>query len=499
MSGKKHDHSGISRRRALRNLGLSLSALTVGCVGGGSDVGPQLTDEDPDLGGDPPDLGSPADLSEVLPSTPKDLLAGIDAVVVLMMENRSFDHYLGTLSQDARYPGARRPSGLTGKESNPDGNGKLISVAKLLNYEPKDPPHGWDACHSQFGGGKNDGFVKEYIARHGDKYGPDVMGFYDRSQLPYYYALADHFTVCDHWFASVMGPTWPNRFYLHAGSSGGKKDNTPFATGGPTTLWERLKQRGLVGKNYIAGPAAWYWGAYPGKLLSVNPTAKLDDFFKDCKAGTLPPFSIIDPDFLTNDDHPSHNVQLGQALIATLISAVMQSPQWSRTLFVLTYDEHGGFYDHVAPPKLPDDNAEFTQVGFRVPTLLIGPTVRQGFVDSTVYDHTSVGATLRTRFGIDTPTKRMAAAADLSAAMDPKLVKHPAPPPADLPRLSIRPSDLSWGLGADSQPELTAALREMSPSLTRSLRELVGPANHLERTLSWLRHGEQLGAVEILD
>ena len=495
MSSKRGS-IGISRRRALRHLGVSLSALTVGCVSSASDILPLPSEDVPDLGGDVPDLTTPPDLSEILPSTPKELLAGIDAVVVLMMENRSFDHYLGTLTQDTRYPGKRRPDGLTFGESNPDGKGNLVKVAKLFNYEPKDPPHGWDSCHTQFGGGKNDGFVKEYIARHGDKYGPDVMGYYDRSQLPYYYALADHFTLCDRWFASVMGPTWPNRFYLHAGSSGGKKDNTGFTSGGPTTLWERMKQRGFVGKNYMVGPAAWYWGAYPGKLLSSNPTAKIAEFFKDCKDGTLPPFSIIDPDFLTNDDHPSHSVQLGQALMATLISAVMQSPQWSRTLFVITYDEHGGFYDHVAPPKMADDLADFAQVGFRVPTLLIGPTVRQGFVDSTVYDHSSVGATLRTRFGIENTSKRMAAALDISAAIDPKLAKNPAPPPADLPRLSIRMSDLTASLGFDSQPELTAAVQGMPRHL---IAPLIDSRSNLERTLSWLRYGEALGAVTIRD
>ncbi len=493
---QSREKRGISRRRALKHLGVSLSALSVGCVGGESMI--PLGDETggPDAYASPPDLAMPKDLDELLPQTPKELLAGIDAVVVLMMENRSFDHYLGTMQSDARYPGSRRPSGLSGNESNPDGKGNLIKAAKLLNYEPKDPPHGWDSCHTQFGGGKNDGFVKEYIARHGEKYGPDVMGFYDRSQLPYYYALADRFTMCDRWFASVMGPTWPNRFYLHAGSSGGKKDNTGFVTGGPTTLWERMKDKGFVGKNYIAGAAAWYWGAYPGKMLQINPSAKLDEFFKDCKNGTLPPFSIIDPDFLANDDHPSHNVQLGQALIATLLTAVFQSPQWSRTLFVITYDEHGGFYDHVAPPTLPDDNPDFAQVGFRVPTLLIGPTVRKGFVDSTQYDHTSVGATLRTRFGIANTSKRMAAAADISAAIDPRLAKHPSPPPSDLPRLSLRVSDFAPQLGFDSQPELTDAVKRLPSHLIRSFAD---DRSVLLRNLAWLRYGESLGAIEIVD
>ena len=493
MSSKRGS-IGISRRRALRHLGVSLSALTVGCVSSASDILPLPSEDVPDLGGDVPDLTTPPDLSEILPSTPKELLAGIDAVVVLMMENRSFDHYLGTLTQDTRYPGKRRPDGLTFSESNPDGKGNLVKVAKLLNYEPKDPPHGWDSCHTQFGGGKNDGFVKEYIARHGDKYGPDVMGYYDRSQLPYYYALADHFTLCDRWFASVMGPTWPNRFYLHAGSSGGKKDNTGFTSGGPTTLWERMKQRGFVGKNYMVGPAAWYWGAYPGKLLSSNPTAKIAEFFKDCKDGTLPPFSIIDPDFLTNDDHPSHNVQLGQALIASVVQAIAQSPQWGRTLLVITYDEHGGFFDHVPPPTVADDEADFRQLGFRVPTLVLGGKVRASFVDSTVYNHASVAATVQQRFGTARLSARTDASAVLTACLDPARHRTPAPPPTDLPKVPLRLTEALRFSGIHSQPEMVALQqRGVIP------RQLIDPRTDRERTLSWLRHGVELGAIELLD
>ena len=101
---------------------------------------------------------------------------------------------------------------------------------------------------------------------------------------------------------------------------------------------------------------------FPGRLLSLNPVVRGDEFFKDAKAGTLPPFSIIDPDFLTNDDHPSHNVQLGQALIASVVQAIAQSPQWGRTLLIITYDEHGGFFDHVPPPTVADDEADFRLV-----------------------------------------------------------------------------------------------------------------------------------------
>src|SRR5262249_31341944 len=154
---------------------------------------------------------------------------------------------------------------------------------------------------------------------------------------------------------------------------------------------DRLKAKGLQGKNYNAGVAAFYAGGYLGKVLSgQNPVVKLDEFFNDAKQGTLPPFAMIDPDFLTNDDHPSHDINLGQALMASIVQAVAQSPQWPRILLCITYDEHGGFFDHVPPPTATDEDAEFRQYGFRVPSLVIGGLVRAGQVNHTVFDHASV-------------------------------------------------------------------------------------------------------------
>ncbi|MFO0578162.1 MAG: alkaline phosphatase family protein [Polyangia bacterium] len=485
--------SEITRREALQHLGLGVTALAVGC----GDSGPQAGDSPYDLAppstdaADPPDLGTtaPPDLAEPV-LTPAQLLGGIDAIVVLMMENRSFDHYLGSLASDAKYPGKRRPDGLNGRESNPDPSGNPVTVFRLDDFTPEDPPHGWDACHRQWNSGKNDGFVKAHAGKSQD----EVMGFHDRTQLPFYYALADRFTVCDRWFCSVMGPTWPNRFYLHAGTSGGKKDNSSYLLGGPTTIWERMKDKGRSAKNYFVGPVAWYMGAYPSKLLALNPCAKIDDFFSDCRNGTLPAFSIIDPDFLTNDDHPSHNIQLGQALIASIVQAIAKSPQWARTLLCITYDEHGGFHDHVPPPTAQDELADFQQLGFRVPTLLIGGTVRSAHVESTRFDHTSVGATLMTRHGIASLSKRMTAARDLSPCIDPLRIKNPAPPPTDLPKVPVRLREALRFSGKNSQPGLDHALRQ-----GRVPMHLVDRRSDTERTLSWLQAGQALGAIDLSD
>jgi phospholipase C len=422
------------------------------------------------------------------PLTPADLLSKIDTIVVLMMENRSFDHYLGRLKHDPSYPGASGVDGLVGNEANPDSNGDPVTVFKLTTFTPPDPPHDWDPCHAQWDQGKNDGFVKA----HAGASERDVMGYHDRSQIKFTYWLADNFTVCDRWFASVMGPTWPNRFYLHAATSGGMKANNPFVVGGPRTIWEELKAKGLTGKNYSAGSVAWFTGGFVGKVLSgVNPVVPMDTFFEDAKKGTLPNFAIIDPDFQANDDHPSHDIQLGQAFMASVYNALAQSPQWSRLLFVITYDEHGGFFDHVPPPTCADERPEFQRLGFRVPSIIIGPTVRRGYVHSVGLEHASVAATLATRFGIATLTDRMRGANDLSSAIDPRLVDDPqAPPPPPPALLPFAASLLLDDAAPNSQPELEAMVaRGMIPP------RFVDQRTRTERLRSWLQHAERLGVL----
>jgi phospholipase C len=477
MTDRKREDvaSQLSRRQVLAGLGGGLSALTLGCGVEGAD------------GSEPGSERREGALTTPSPFT------GIDAVVVLMMENRSFDHYLGALRSDATYPDRMTVDGLRGTESNLDGSGRAISVFRTSNRTPKDPPHGWDASHAQWNAGKNDGFVKAH-ASAGSEQG-EVMGFHDRTGIPFYYALADRFTVCDRWFASVMGPTWPNRFYLHAGTSLGVKSNKPNWDARAVTVWDRMRDLGLAAKNYTAGLVTFYMGGYPGRFLAgKNPGANLLEFFNDAKRGTLPPFSIIDPDFLTNDDHPSHDINLGQALMSSIVQAIAKSPQWSRTLLVITYDEHGGFFDHVAPPTVADDRAEFQQLGFRVPTLVIGPTVYSGRVCHTTYDHTSVLATLRTRYGIADMSKRMAAAADLGDCIDPAKIGKPSPPPVGLPRVPVRLSTALRLSGETSQPELAqlcdGPLRAHHRQDPRPLEV---------RIREFLQYAEELGAVDILD
>jgi phospholipase C len=238
----------------------------------------------------------------------------------VMMENRSFDHYLGALRLDRAYPGAALVDGLRGDESNPDPDGAQVPVYRMTERSVPTPPHQWEPARAQFDGGRNDGFVRAHAGPHQHH----VMGYYDRELLPLYYALADQFTVCDRWFSSVMGPTWPNRFYLHAATSQGVRTNAPLGFGGPPTIWQRLRQRCLPCTNYAAGGAPWYLAAFAAQTLGGDDAAvqaDIEDFFRDARLGTLPSFALIEPDFLLNDDRPPHDVTLGQACVSSTCSS----------------------------------------------------------------------------------------------------------------------------------------------------------------------------------
>ncbi len=419
--------------------GSSSSGATPTTSGGSSDGSSSGGDGSTSTTGTTGDetTGSPVDDCATQSSlTPEQLLAGIDHIVVLMMENRSFDHYFGSLEVVE----GQVINGLTGDETNLNLDLMPVSVFVTEDFEPADPPHEWDSCHSSFNLGENNGFVFENEKKH-PGFGAQVMGYHIREHLPVLYGLADNYTLCQRWHASVMGPTWPNRYYMHACSSGGGKTNfpNPFLK----TLWHRCDEAGITSRIYF-GDVPWVTGAFPliptvwSKLAddyngfsfnSLSNPNTLQRFFDDCDAGNLPNFTVIDPGFTSNDDHPSHNIQLGQILIGTIYKSLAQSPVWNKTLFIITYDEHGGFYDHVPPPKTIDGEPEFEQMGFRVPAIVIGPTVRRGCASDMQFEHCSIGATLMRRFGIAPLNQRMAEAADVSSCINPDYIDDPQPPP----------------------------------------------------------------------
>lgn len=430
------------------------------------------------------DCGSDSGLS------PEELLAPIDTIVVVMMENRSFDHYFGSsaISGDTLVV-----NGLTGDETNPRVDGTPVQVFNLTNFQPADPPHGWESCHLQWNLGANDGFVIEHELEHPDSYS-EVMGYHIRSQIPVLYALADEYVLCDHWYSAVMGPTWPNRFYMHAASSGGVTSNTSNTT--LTTIWDQLAEAGITHTNYYSD-LPWAWGAFLNPLLSY--TESIDSFFSAAEAGTLPAFSIIDPNFGIlpggaggNDDHPDHDISLGQIFLASVYQALANSPQWGRCLLIITYDEHGGFYDHVSPPTTVDERPEFQQLGFRVPSLVIGPFVRRGCVDSTQLEHVSIVSTAMRRFGLAPLNERVTATNDVSSAINPEYFENPRPP-APIPQMSISVSEVLARRGT-GQEELLAMVQRGEIPLPADRRH---PNSSHDVALRMLEHASRLGVVKL--
>jgi phospholipase C len=338
----------------------------------------------------------------------------IDTVVVVMMENRSFDHYFGWLADDdaylergrRRYGRRFRVNGRTDQEF-PAPDGTLVETSPWLTAsgDPNpyrgcghpDPGHGWESGRAQRDGG--------FLAP-GSGNDPFALGWYDAEGLPFISELAREFTICDRWHASQLAATYPNRAYLHSGQSGGYNSNrVPVETGGYDwpSIWDRLGAAGVPAAYYGTDlPTLALWGQ---RLLAFNNP--IDTYFEQAEAGTLPNVVFVDPAFLTGnrtDDHPHGDIRAGQRFMRDVFRAFAESKHWKSGLFVLTYDEWGGFFDHVEPPQLPDDRAStvdlenFGQAGFRVPTVLASPYARRGFVDHHLYDHTSVLRFLEWRF-----------------------------------------------------------------------------------------------------
>lgn len=416
-------------------------------------------------------------------------LAGIDHVIVVMMENRSFDHYLGSL----KVVEGRDIEGLTGDESNPDPDGNPVTVFHLEENCQEDPPHGWGSSHDQFADGTNQGFCQEHWDRVGPEQGAWAMGYYTRDQLPIHYALADHFCVPDHYFCSVMGPTWPNRLYGQSASSDGEQGNNIDAAPFPQkTIFEAIAEGGLEWRYYYTDVP--FVGLYEDHW-QTDHIGVVEDFLADAAAGDLPAFTWIDPGFGFNDDHPPHHPGLGQMFLALIYEAVARSPAWDRTLLLITYDEHGGFHDHVPPPTTADERASkgFDQLGFRVPALVCGPWVKQGTV-STVFDNTSILRLVCELFDLPLWNERLEGIASLEDCLDRDRMDRNEPlEPAVLPTFEVPESEITddcqyEGLRSaysTGQPELEAFVLANMPEAHRGHEAEAIQARLLAQAREW--------------
>jgi phospholipase C len=420
--------------------------------------------------------GGGAGRTVATPATPSacSKLTDIEHVVILIQENRSFDHYFGS------YRGVRGFSdqGMAFQQPDP-ANATSSPVGTLLPFHldtsttnaacTHDISHDWVPQHQSWKNGAMDGFVTSRLPINSND-AVLSMGYYTRGDIPYYYALADAFTICDNFFCSVMGPTDPNRLYTMAasldpdGTNGGPILQTIVANRTSlygrltyTTMPEQLQARGISWKIYSSPDETVAGGILSDNVLSYfknfqDPASVLHqnafgpqfplDFLADVASGSLPQVSWLVGSVITSDHPPSPSI-FGENIVSLIVNALTANPAlWAKSLLLITYDENGGFFDHVAPataplgtpgeyvtaPAVPDPTVIGSPpitgpigLGFRVPTLIISPFSRGGLVSSDLFDHTSILRFLETRFGAEVPNLsawRRATVGDLTSALN---------------------------------------------------------------------------------
>jgi phospholipase C len=360
-------------------------------------------------------------------------------IVVLMMENRSFDHMLGGLKKTVP-----KINGLTGTESNPDTQGETVRVQPDATYQGQldhDPDHHFPGVDLQIFGGDTSptrvanmqGFIKSYATQGSGASGSHaIMNYFPPNKLPVLTTLATEYAVFNGWFSSIPGPTICNRAFAHYGTSFGNVDMNLFYITDPIkSIYERMLDAHFSAKIYYYDQQSSTMEVV--NLLQNQPAlfATYDQFVADCESGKLPDYSFIEPNYtdhpgpgggqiLASDQHPDHNVKAGERFIAMVYDAVRIKPEiWESTALLIVYDEHGGLYDHVVPPAcMPDGYVAspaatgtgmpfaFDRLGIRVPAILVSPYVARGTVvpgpedpaKQRIFDHASIPATVTTQF-----------------------------------------------------------------------------------------------------
>ena len=353
----------------------------------------------------------------------------IDHFVVLMMENRSFDHYFGWLAGEAD---ARQRASYPNPQGQPVETRHFSTLgtggAEYKGCGHPDPGHGWESGRAQLRGG--------FLAP-GSGNDEFALTYFNRGELGFIHAAAENYTAYDRWFCSVLASTYPNRHYKWGAQCGGNKTNAiPADTAGEQweTIFDRALGRGVSARYYNSDlPFSALYG--PRAVPWTNPISR---YYSDCAAGTLPSISFVDPPFrdggggegLSADEHPLGDVRLGQAFMADAVNAFVRSPNYRRGALFILYDEWGGFFDHVRPPRVVDDRSsrdlfqDFGQMGFRVPAVAISPYTRgkrsrRGFrVDHGTYGHESVLKLISYRFGLGYLNRRHRYARSIGRSFD---------------------------------------------------------------------------------
>jgi len=421
----------------------------------------------------------------------------IKHVFVLMLENRSFDHLLGFSNLQGIDALTGQPTTVEGldpaQDWNLDPQGNKAFVSSPADWAmPYDPGHEFTDVKVQLCGVKgnfshidNSGFVADY-ATVDPAHPGEIMKCYAPDQLPVLTTLAREFAVCDHWFSSMPGPTWPNRFFIHAASSG-SLDHSPstanitssilfngykFDNG---TIYDRLDDEGISWTIYKGD-------SFPQTLAISGMTVRLAEGrlrdFEDFSSQVQNPgyaisYAFIEPDYHTTSDfvcgnsqHPKDDITRGEALIKNIYETIRNSPHWESSVLIITYDEHGGFYDHVPPPQTvapgdrptdPENNLflfDFTQLGVRVPAIVVSPLIPRNTIDHTVYDHTSALATVENIFGLQPLTERDKHAHSLNHLFSLATPRTDAPP--------TLPDPAHSGISCGDEPVESIAARQLA-------------------------------------
>jgi phospholipase C len=370
-------------------------------------------------------------LSAALPNPES---SGIEHIVVVMMENRSFDHLLGWM------PNANgRQAGL----SYPDNNGNLQPTQRLTYYvgcSHPDPDHSYAGGRSEYDGGKMDGWLRTST---NDSF---CIGYYEQADLPLFGTLALNYTTLCNYFPSILSSTFPNRVFQHAAQTDRLSNTLDIST--LPTIWDNLQAAGVSCRYYYSNvPFLALWG-----LKYVGISALYEQFALDVAAGTLPAVTFVDPwftildDGLGNDDHPHADLRKGEIFLSQIVNTLASSPLWNNTVVVINRDEWGGFFDHVVPPRVIAPNNVDTDLvngqallGCRVPTIIVSPFARgnpaKPAINSLLYDHTSVLKMIEWRWNLQPLTARDASdeIANLASAL------NFSSPDASLPELPVIP------------------------------------------------------------
>jgi phospholipase C len=391
-----------------------------------------------------------------------DTLPEIDHFVVVIMENHSFDNILGLIGRGDGFT-----LGANGHPTakNPDGHGHEIHAFHMpTECQTNGVGNDWRVAHEAYDGGTNQGFVTSTTS--------EAMGYFTKQDLPFSCEMASVFPIADRYFCSVMGQSNANHRYVYAGTSLGLIDDSlPLALPPNGVIFDQFDAHGISWKEYYSNvPTIGVFLPLLGKPAIASHLAHIDQFFVDAAAGELPAFSKVEPNSESQSEENPQDIQFGDQFVAKVVTAVMSSPNWSKTMLIWTYDEHGGYYDHVPPPaaitpddvpptlKAGDPPGGFDRYGFRVPCAVVSPYAKKTYVSHTVYDHTSILKTIETKWNLPALTRRDANAHSLLDMVDlraePAFPKPPRLPAA--PDAALKAGCLTSGPGTIPPPSAVA-------------------------------------------